>query len=88
MLIMDMAVRHSILSMLITVNKNPVCSVPDANSVHLVAAGRRPGCDDADGMFGGIEGYMGFRFWLSLSTIQAIRFSRPASVFASRYARV
>ena len=39
MLIMDMAVQHSILSMLITVNKNPVCSVPDANSVHPVAAG-------------------------------------------------
>ena len=47
---MDMAVQHSILSMLITVNKNPVCSVPDANSVHPAAAGdsadmqdRKPG---------------------------------------------
>ena len=32
--------------------------------------------------------YIGFKFLLSLSIIQAIRFSRPASVFASRYARV
>lgn len=32
--------------------------------------------------------YMGLRLRLSLSTIQASRFSRPASVLASRYARV
>ncbi len=32
--------------------------------------------------------YIGFKFLLSLSTIQAILFSRPASVFASKYARV
>lgn len=32
--------------------------------------------------------YIGFRFLLSLSTIHAIRFSRPASVFASKNARV
>lgn len=32
-----------------------------------------------------LDFYMGFRFLLSLSTIQEIRFSRPASVFASRY---
>lgn len=38
--------------------------------------------------FSNTHAYMGFKFLLSLSTIQAIRFSRPASVFASRYARV
>ncbi len=32
--------------------------------------------------------YIGFKFLLSLSTIQAILFSRPTSVFASKYARV
>ena len=32
--------------------------------------------------------YMGFRFLLSRSTIQAIRLSRPSAVFASKYARV
>jgi len=31
---------------------------------------------------------IGFRFLWSRSTIQVIRFSRPASVFASKYARV
>lgn len=32
--------------------------------------------------------YIGFKFLLSRSTIQAIRFSRPASVLASKYAFV
>lgn len=32
--------------------------------------------------------HIGFKFLLSRSTIQDKRFSRPASVFASRYARV
>lgn len=32
--------------------------------------------------------YIGFRFLFSLSTIQATRLSLPASVFASKYARV
>ncbi len=36
----------------------------------------------------GARRYMGFKFWLSRSAIQASRFSRPAWVFASKYARV
>ncbi len=42
---------------------------------------------DCNRMVGNIS-YIGFRFLWSRSKIQAIRFSRPASVFASKYARV
>ena len=43
-------------------------------------AGRSP-------VFSPADRHMGFRFRLSRSTIQAIRLSRPACVFASKYAR-